>query len=62
MQSKAFAIGLALILGTLGTAQAQVYTGGIWGKVTDSTGGVLPGVTVTLGSDRLIQPENHHHF
>jgi hypothetical protein len=57
MQSKTFAIGLALILGTLVTARAQVYTGSIWGKVTDPTGGVLPGVTVTLASDRLIQPE-----
>ena len=43
--------------GMWGPLQAQVYTGAIWGRVTDSTGGVLPGVSVILSSDRLIQKE-----
>ncbi len=37
-------------------AWAQVSTGEIFGKVTDGSGGVLPGVTVTLTSPALIQP------
>ena len=37
-------------------AFAQVSTGEIFGKVTDGTGGVLPGVTVTLSGPSLIQP------
>src|SRR5438105_8301697 len=36
---------------------AQVSTGEIFGKVTDGTGAVLPGVTVTLASPALIQPQ-----
>jgi catechol 2,3-dioxygenase-like lactoylglutathione lyase family enzyme len=35
-------------------AWAQVQTGSIVGAVSDSSGGVLPGVTVTLGGERLI--------
>jgi hypothetical protein len=48
---------LVLLLGAWGTLHAQIYTGAIWGKVTDSTGGALPGVTVTLNSDHLILPD-----
>src|SRR5207249_2025638 len=40
-----------------GPARAQVSTGGIFGKVTDSTGAVLPGVNVTISSPALIQPQ-----
>jgi hypothetical protein len=50
------ALGLALSVGS--TAYAQVYTGTIAGRVTDQTGAVLPGVTVTITSDVLIQPES----
>ena len=57
MQSRTCSVCLILLLGVWGTAQAQVYTGAIWGRVTDSTGGVLPGVSVILSSDRLIQKE-----
>jgi Carboxypeptidase regulatory-like domain len=38
-----------------GTAHAQA-TGGIFGKATDSSGGVLPGVTVTVTGPTLQQP------
>src|SRR5947199_3994247 len=37
-------------------ARAQVSTGEILGKATDTTGAVLPGVTVSLTSPALIQP------
>lgn len=38
------------------TGAAQQTTGQIFGKVTDDTGGVLPGVNVTLSSPNLLQP------
>ena len=39
-------------------ASAQVNTGEIFGKVTDGTGAVLPGATVTISSPALIQPQS----
>lgn len=36
-------------------AAAQTATGEIYGRVTDATGGVLPGVTVTIASPVLLQ-------
>ena len=44
---------MALLLG-VPLAQAQVTTGSITGTVTDASGAVLPGVTITLSGDRLI--------
>ena len=44
-----------LLAGAL-PALAQVSTGEIFGKVTDGTGAVLPGVTVTLTGPSLITP------
>jgi hypothetical protein len=38
------------------SAGAQITTGEIFGKVTDATGLVLPGVTITLTSPSLQQP------
>jgi hypothetical protein len=35
---------------------AQVQTGDIFGRVTDTSGAVLPGVTVTLSGPALLQP------
>jgi len=48
---------LMLLVG-VAPAIAQVSTGEIFGKVTDGTGAVLPGVTVTLSSPVLIQPQS----
>jgi hypothetical protein len=42
------------VLCIAGVASAQVQTGSIVGSVTDSSGGVLPGVLVTVGGERLI--------
>src|SRR5688572_1761690 len=44
---------MALLLGAP-LAHAQTTTGSITGSVTDASGAVLPGVTITLSSDRLI--------
>jgi len=41
----------------LATASAQELRGRIDGAVTDNTGGVLPGVTVTVSGPALIQPQ-----
>jgi hypothetical protein len=53
----AVCLSAALVLATVPSA-AQVQTGEIFGKVTDSTGAVLPGVTVTLESPALIRPQS----
>ena len=42
---------LAIVLGA-SPARAQQQTGEIFGKVTDQSGAVLPGVTVTLTGPR----------
>ena len=47
---------VALLVGVM-PALAQVQTGEITGKVSDDTGAVLPGATVTLTSTALIQPQ-----
>jgi len=46
------------VLGILASvpAWAQVQTGEIYGRVTDNTGAVVPGVVVTLSGPALIQP------
>ena len=46
-----------LLLAGVVPALAQVSTGEIFGKATDGTGAVLPGVTVTLSGPALIQPQ-----
>lgn len=49
---------IALILAILGApAEAQELRGRITGTVTDNTGAVLPGVSVTATSPALIQPQ-----
>src|SRR5437870_3380960 len=43
-----FAVLALLCLALAVTALAQDFRGGVTGRVTDSSGGVLPGVTVTV--------------
>ena len=52
---KLAALASALVL-LAGLARAQT-TGEIYGKVTDKSGAVVPGVTVTLTSPALLQPQ-----
>src|SRR5438034_6916971 len=47
---------LLLLVGVV-PAAAQVSSGEVFGKVTDGTGAILPGVLVTLGGPALIQPQ-----
>jgi hypothetical protein len=46
----------ALVLLLASTAWAQSQSGEIFGKVTDTSGAVMPGVTVTLTAPSLLQP------
>jgi hypothetical protein len=56
MRLTAILAALALVV-SASPVLAQVQTGDITGKVTDNTGAVLPGVTVTLTGATLIQPQ-----
>ena len=47
---------LAIVIAS-STAWAQSQTGEIFGKVTDASGAVLPGATVTLTGPSLLQPQ-----
>jgi hypothetical protein len=47
---------LALVMAS-SSAWAQSQTGDVFGKVTDTSGAVLPGVTVTLSGPSLLQPQ-----
>ena len=48
------AIALLVAMFTASAANAQVQTGSITGTITDSSGALLPGVTVTLTGEKLI--------
>ena len=48
-------IAAALLLAGAASAHAQGM-GSIFGKVTDSSGGVMPGVTVTVTGTGLLVP------
>src|SRR5437773_8921798 len=56
MKFKAIILALVALFATSAIAGAQSQTGEIFGKVTDSSGAVLPGVTVTLAAPVLLQP------
>src|SRR2546423_11509497 len=56
MRFKAIVLALVALVATSAIASAQSQTGEIFGKVTDSSGGVLPGVTVTVTGPVLLQP------
>jgi hypothetical protein len=59
MQTLAWRLGLGLCLILLANThtQAQDFRGRINGTVSDNTGAVLPGVSVTATSPALIQPQ-----
>jgi len=56
MRFKVFVLALAALCATSALASAQSQTGEIFGKATDASGAVLPGVTVTLTGPVLLQP------
>ena len=56
MRLRAIVLALAALFATSPLASAQQQTGEIFGKVTDGSGAVLPGVTVTLTAPNLLQP------
>src|SRR5947209_17706935 len=56
MRFKVIVVALVALFATSALASAQSQTGEIFGKVTDSSGGVLPGVTVTVTGPVLLQP------
>ena len=61
MQGSSRSVLGALVLATFvsaGAASAQTQTGEIYGKVTDQSGAVMPGTTVTLTSPALLQPQS----
>ena len=58
MKSRLTAMLAALALAlSVSPAWAQSQTGEIFGKATDTSGAVLPGVTVTLTAPSLLQPQ-----
>jgi hypothetical protein len=57
LKTTGLALCLAALLGSVLQAAAQEFRGRINGTVTDNTGAVLPGVTVTATSPALIQPQ-----
>jgi hypothetical protein len=54
--NRVYALCLLLLLAAVPTS-AQDFRGRINGTVSDNTGAVLPGVTVTVSSPALIQPQ-----
>ncbi len=51
------AIGLSVLVVGIGPVTAQEFRGRINGTVTDNTGAILPGVTVTATSPAMMQPQ-----
>src|SRR5262245_1653419 len=54
--SRLFVLLFVLGVGASPSAHAQQQTGEIFGKVTDQSGAVMPGVTVTVTGTVLLQP------
>src|SRR5213593_4366404 len=56
MRLRAIVLALVALVAASSLASAQQQTGEIFGKVSDTSGAVLPGVTVTLTGPVLLQP------
>src|SRR5947208_8019170 len=56
MRFKVIVLALPALFATSAIQGAQSQPGSIFGKTTDSSGGVLPGVTVTVTGPVLLQP------
>ena len=56
MRFKVIVLVFVALFATSALANAQSQTGEVFGKVSDGSGAVLPGVTVTLSSPGLLQP------
>jgi hypothetical protein len=56
MRRRLSVFAAVLMCSLPGISSAQSSVGEIFGKATDESGAVLPGVTVTLESSALIQP------
>src|SRR2546428_11750472 len=56
MRVRPIVVAIAAFLAATAIASAQQPTGEIFGKATDQSGAVLPGVTVTLTSPILLEP------
>ena len=57
LKTTGLVLCLAVLLYGVLPASAQDFRGRINGTVTDNTGAVLPGVTVTATSPALVQPQ-----
>jgi len=57
MRGRFIAVLVALALMAASSASAQINTGQISGRATDSSGAVLPGVVVTLTGPTLLEPQ-----
>src|SRR6476659_2137486 len=57
MRFRAIVLALVALIATSALASAQSQVGAIFGKATDQSGAVLPGVTVTLTAPTLLQPQ-----
>jgi carboxypeptidase family protein len=51
LSSRSVLLVLAVLMGLAAVGAAQTISGQISGRITDSSGGVLPGVTVTIVND-----------
>lgn len=56
MRFKVIVLAVVALCATSALASAQSQTGEIFGRVTDASGAVLPGVSVTLTGPVLLQP------
>ncbi|MGE0044063.1 MAG: carboxypeptidase-like regulatory domain-containing protein [Vicinamibacterales bacterium] len=52
--TRGLLLGLGLVAATATAGGAQSLTGTITGRAADSSGGLLPGVTVTITSPQMI--------